>query len=512
MTRRGLLLFALCGAFAQGAAAAGRSCESIVQVAPAAGYHISVPPAEPAVRQIEPEFFGFTLEWLGFQTDLWDAKGRHVAPELVAALKAFPGAVYRYPGGGAANHFNWTDSVGDHEKRPRKKVVDWLGPVSVDFGFDEYLSFVRSAGGRPWVVLNLYGTKGGETAPALLLERAKSWVDYATAKAQAGGDPVMRWELGNELDRGPTKSWSPGKYVEIAAAFGGAINMAHPTAKTVGMLQDWKAQTFHTLAGYNRQVMTGLRGITEEYAHHLYLDGPPAAREVPHRFAVVCQTVANARKVGVAHPRIWITEYGRDIPHRYDNSPGWRQSWPKTVNLEAALGVADAMILGVQIPEIAGMFAHGLGATKGPWPMFHADGSGGLHASAVFNALRLLREDMLPVVLETHVRSTNHSGYAGGYDVRATVVSSPSRDRYAVWAVNRAPQAAKVELRIPGLAGHACEAQHRRLSGSGLEASNHSEPGRVGIVESKRHLAFDGTGTAYIELPPYSVSNIGLAR
>lgn len=507
-----LLLAFLCGVFAHAAEAAGRSCESTVRVERAADYRIAVPSMAQDFRTLAPEFFGFNLEWVGFQTTFWEAAARRVDPEVVAQLKAFPGAVYRYPGGGAANHFQWTDSVGEYEKRPKRKAVTWLDPVAPVFGFDEYLTFVRSVEGKPWVVLNLYGTKEGESEPEVLLESAKAWVDYAETRARAGADPVIRWELGNELDRGPTKSWSPAKYVQIAGRFGKAINAARPTGKPVAILQDWKAQTFRTVSGYNRDVMAGLRDVTTEYAHHFYFDAPPPSREIPHRFAVVCETLANASKIGVASPRIWITEYGRDIPHAYDNSAGWRRSWPKTVNLEAALGVADAVILATQLPEIAGMFAHGIATTKGPWPMFHADRNGKLHPSAVFQALRLLREGMLPVVLQTQVRSDNRSGYAGGYDLRATVMSSLERDRFAVWAVNRAPHAITVDLLIPELAGRVVEAQHRYVSDGDLEANNYASADRVAVKETKPKLAFDRTGAARIELPPQSVSSIGFAR
>ncbi|HNQ03391.1 MAG TPA: hypothetical protein PKH69_02145 [Thiobacillaceae bacterium] len=494
------------------AGAAGRSCESTVSIEAAADYRIAVPTVTQGLRELTPEFFGFNLEWVGFQTTFWEAATRRVNPAVVAYLQAFPGAVYRYPGGGGANSFQWADSVGQYAMRPKRKVVSWLNPVAVNFGFDEFLDFVHSVAGKPWVVLNLYGTRAGETQTEPLLESATAWVNYAKAKASAGADPVLRWELGNELDRGPTKSWSPAKYVSIAGTFGNAINAARPSGKPVAMLQDWKAQLSRTVSGYNQDVMSGLRDVTTEYAHHLYFDAPPASREVPRRFAVVCGTLANAKKIGIANPRIWITEFGRDIPHVYDNSAGWKNSWPKTANLEAALGVADAVILATQIPEIAGVFAHSLATTKGPWPMFHADQSGALRPSVVFQTLRLLREDMLPVVLETQLRSNNRSGYAGGYDLRATVMTNLQRDRFALWAVNRAPQAISVEVLIPQLAARVVEARHRYVADANLEANNYASAGSITVQEAKPTLAFDNSGTMHIVLPPQSVSSIGFAR
>lgn len=103
---------------------------------------------EHVVKKLKPHFFGFNLEWVGFQEDFWDKQAMAVKPEVIAALRAFPGAVYRYPGGTVANHFNWLVSVGPRSTRPAKRAVEWKGPIVAHFGFREYLDLLSAVQGQ----------------------------------------------------------------------------------------------------------------------------------------------------------------------------------------------------------------------------------------------------------------------------------------------------------------------------------------------------------------------------
>ncbi len=112
------------------------------------------------IRKLQPEFFGFNIEWVEFQLSLWDSATQRVKPDAVEFLKALPGAVYRYPGGTVSNYFEWRNAIGDVRLRKAQSAVPWTGPpLVVQFGLVEYLKFVQSVGGRPWYVLNLYGSQ-----------------------------------------------------------------------------------------------------------------------------------------------------------------------------------------------------------------------------------------------------------------------------------------------------------------------------------------------------------------
>ena len=81
------------------------------------------------------------------------------------------------------------------------------------------------------------------------------------------------------------------------------------------------------------------------------------------------------------------------------------------------------MIPATQVPEIHGSFVHALHGLDVPWPMSHKSETGQVHPSAVFWALHTLRQGMEANVMKTASRSANLSGYAGGYDMRATVLA-----------------------------------------------------------------------------------------
>lgn len=155
------------------------------------------------VRKLQPSFFGFNLEWLEFQGGIWDASTQRVPPSVIALFKEFPGAVYRFPGGANSNHLDWHDAVGPVDGRPERKQVAWMNPVRALFGPDEYLRFVKAVDGQAWYVANLYGSLSKEDAAPKLADDAGQLASHLKSREGEGLPPILRWELGNELDRPP---------------------------------------------------------------------------------------------------------------------------------------------------------------------------------------------------------------------------------------------------------------------------------------------------------------------
>ena len=76
---------------------------------------------------------------------LWNDTAGRVEDEAVKWLQAFPGAVYRYPGGTESNYFDWKSAVGPKEQRAPRKAVKWKGPL-VDQVRPRRISGLRHAG------------------------------------------------------------------------------------------------------------------------------------------------------------------------------------------------------------------------------------------------------------------------------------------------------------------------------------------------------------------------------
>lgn len=465
------------------------------------------------LRRIEPHFFGFNFVWVEFQASFWnDAAGR-VEEEAVKWLQAFPGAVYRYPGGAESNYFDWKAAVGPIAQREPRKAVKWKGPIVARFGLDEYLAFVSEVGGQPWYVANLYGEYGKEGDPQKLAEEARQLAAYLKSKGYPGG-PILRWELGNELDRGEYH-WSADKYLDASRQVAAAIRRADPQARFVAIMEDYDAHRGWrglSAAEYNRQVAAGLKGVATEYAQHSYYDGVNV--EVPYpvakRISQICNSIeaAEAVRPAAGPVGIWVTEHTRQPVKNSAKNADWKPNWSQSANLEAALGVADFMIAASQVPEVMGLFVHSLHGLDVPWPMFHKNKTGTqTHPSAVYWALRVLRQGMEPEVLRTASHSANAGGYFGGYDFRASVMANPERTKWAAWAVNRSPSAQTIELRIPALAGKRVKANLQVLADDNLNANNYLDGNRLRPRDlPEQVIVFDKTGRAALVLAPQSIT------
>lgn len=484
-------------------AALDTKCAPSLYVMQAQDTRVSVTPDLTVMRDLSPTFIGFNLEWVDFQQDLWDAKRQQVRPEVLDWMHYFKGAVYRYPGGTGSNHLDWRDTVGELALRPKKQRVDWLPPISPQFGFDEYLSFVKQVNGTAWAVLNLYGDYEKEGEHAALAKSAADWVAYANQKASVGAPPILRWELGNELDR---YRWSAEKYTRIMNQTTKVVLQQAPSTLFVSLLQDWPADKQLTVSEYDRHVMRGAQPSIQAFAHHLYYE-ELSWGSVEERMDFVCKSRQDAEASNISQVQFWITEHTKGLPGSEDVAQ-WKKSWVKTSDLEAAIVVAEAYIAATQVPEIQGLFLHSLGTAHGPWPMFNASKAGNLHPSVVYWAMRILRDNWLPTVLVSQVKSRNLEGSLGAHDVRAVVLTDKASQEYVVWAVNRFQHASPLTLSIPALAGAHRQANIHFISDTDKHANNISNSNQVTPQQVASPIRFDANGEVNVVLQPYSVSAI----
>jgi hypothetical protein len=140
--------------------------------------------------------------------------------------------------------------------------------------------------------------------------------------------------------------------------------------------------------------------------------------------------------------------------------------------------------------------------------MFHKNKTGTqINPSAVYWALKVLRQGMESEVLRTTSYSANVGGYFGGYDFRASVMANPARTRWSAWSVNRAPSAQTIELRIPALAGKRVKANLQVLADDNLNANNYLDGNRLRPRDlPERVIVFDKTGRATLVLAPQSIT------
>jgi hypothetical protein len=197
-----------------------------------------------------------------------------------------------------------------------------------------------------------------------------------------------------------------------------------------------------------------------------------------------------------------VTEHARAIDH---SLKAWLQR-ASTSGLGAALSTGDFLIALSQVPEVKGASWHALNGSG--WQLFdatvrHKD----LRERPVYWGLRVLRSVELPRVLGTVTTSPNDSGYAGGYDIRASAFTDKAGERVALWVVNRAPYPTETEVAFSNFRCKTLAVNHRFIKG---EAGVHPDMEslvpeiRLEPIASRAETSMDGRWS--VTLPPASVS------
>lgn len=139
-------------------------------------------------------------------------------------------SVIRYPGGNFVSGFNWEDSIGPKEKRPRRLDLAWKSIETNQFGLHEFIDWAKMANSEVMMAVNL-GTKGIDSARSMLEYcNHPEGTYYSDLRKQNGSeDPfnIKLWCLGNEMD-GP---WQIGH--KTADEYG---RLANETAKVMRLV------------------------------------------------------------------------------------------------------------------------------------------------------------------------------------------------------------------------------------------------------------------------------------
>jgi alpha-N-arabinofuranosidase len=147
--------------------------------------------------------------------------------DVIEIIKKLNVSVVRYPGGNFVSGFNWEDSIGPREQRPKRLDLAWSTTESNEFGLHEFHDWSREVGSEVIYAVNL-GTRGPDAA--------RNVVEYANHKGESAWSDLRRkngadepfgiklWCLGNEMD-GP---WQIGQ--KTAYEYG---RIANETAKVM---------------------------------------------------------------------------------------------------------------------------------------------------------------------------------------------------------------------------------------------------------------------------------------
>ena len=134
--------------------------------------------------------------------------------DVINLVRELDVPVVRYPGGNFVSGFNWEDSVGPVEQRPKRLDLAWETLETNEFGLNEFSKWAKKANTDIMMAVNL-GTRGPDAARNLVEYCNHPSGSYYSDLRRSHGyeDPlnIKMWCLGNEMD-GPWQMGSKTAY------------------------------------------------------------------------------------------------------------------------------------------------------------------------------------------------------------------------------------------------------------------------------------------------------------
>lgn len=189
------------------------------------------------ISDIDKRIYGSFIEHLGraVYTGIYEpthptADESGFRRDVIDLVRNLDVPVTRYPGGNFVSGFNWEDSIGPKESRPRRLDLAWKTTETNEFGLHEFCEWSKKAGTEVMYAVNL-GTKTPLDAKNVVeYANHKGGTYYSDLRAKNGSpDPlgIKLWCLGNEMDG----SWQMG--AKTAEEYGRCANEAAKLMKWV---------------------------------------------------------------------------------------------------------------------------------------------------------------------------------------------------------------------------------------------------------------------------------------
>ena len=162
------------------------------------------------IAPVDPRIYGYFIEHLGRAVyggiyepghPLADEEG--FRKDVLAMVRRLGVPLVRYPGGNFVSGFNWEDSVGPRDSRPRRLDLAWFTTETNEVGLHEFYDWTKKAGSQLMYAINL-GTRGPEQARDIVEyanhRGGSKFSDQRIANGKKEPLNIRLWCLGNEMD------------------------------------------------------------------------------------------------------------------------------------------------------------------------------------------------------------------------------------------------------------------------------------------------------------------------
>ena len=219
------------------------------------------------VAEVDKRIFGSFIEHLGravydgiYQPGNERSDEDGFRTDVLELVKELQVPIVRYPGGNFVSSFNWEDSVGPKDQRPKRLELAWRSLETNQVGINEFAKWAKKADSEVMMAVNL-GTRGIADACNLLEycnhPGGTRYSDLRISHGIKEPHKIKVWCLGNEMD-GP---WQLGhktmeEYGRLAEETAMAMKLIDPDIELVSCgsssismptFPEWEARTLaHT--------------------------------------------------------------------------------------------------------------------------------------------------------------------------------------------------------------------------------------------------------------------------
>ena len=374
-------------------------------------------------------YFQGTADYSAKGAGLWDPESRIPMPDMLGLAKGAGVSSLRWPGGCGAHLFNWKQTVGPLETRPKQA-----------FGLAEFMQVAEQLGAEPVITIADYW--GTEQDAADLVEylnapvgrNSNGGIDWAAVRAKQGHpEPYkVKWfEFGNETDHGthalnaPTNGvpMSPVEYASRFREYSVAMKAVDPRVKLGAVIA---MDTFFPLSHWSETVIKQTGGIADFLIYHAYLPryfdnsgAMPAQNLFEVAFGAADQLDVFLRRLKVETKRLT----GREIPVGITEFNGQfvqEQPSPYRLSIGNAVLVAD-MVFTFMKPANGIAFANYWQFSNEYWGTVRGYGPGYTKRPA-YHVFQMFNQFLGDSLIETQVKSGGYQN-KGGYGVLATNVT-----------------------------------------------------------------------------------------
>lgn len=163
-----------------------------------------------AIGQVDPRMYGSFIEHLGravyggiYEPDHPTADKNGFRKDVIAKVRELDIPIVRYPGGNFVSGFNWEDSIGPRESRPKRLDLAWFTTETNEVGLHEFADWAKQANTQIMYAVNL-GTRDSDAARNIVEyanhKSGSYWSDLRIKNGSREPFNIKLWCLGNEMD------------------------------------------------------------------------------------------------------------------------------------------------------------------------------------------------------------------------------------------------------------------------------------------------------------------------